>query len=406
MLEKTRFPLKTSLFVLGLVCVCASLESISSSAEDKPQQRWPWEGQTLFRDKGCSKCHAVHGRGGDAGPDLGEHKFYGTYLELAALMWNHLPEMFEEMQETRFQFPELSGYEMEQLVVYLCYMRYIGEPGNERTGRKLLKSKKCIVCHRFGGEGGDIGPDISAREEYLVPLVLIESMWNHGPDMMEFFEEEDIKRPKLKGDDIVDLAAGIRSFMGATTAPPIPHSLGDPVNGRRLFEAKGCDRCHSVRGVGGDLGPDFADLDFDYSATQIAGRMWNHGPEMWEIMKRENMVFPEFEEGEMADIIAYLYGLQLEDEPGSAQKGREIVERRCISCHALEGQGEGISLDLAELGRLDSPSHMVSAMWNHAPGMRKEQLEQELKWPKLNGKDMRNLYAFLRSLSPTGETQH
>ena len=369
-------------------------------------QRLPWEGQALFQNKGCIKCHAIHGKGGDVGPDLGDDEFYGTYLELAALMWNHLPEMFEEMQETGYVFPNLNSDEMKQLVVYLCYMRYVPEPGNERTGRKLLKSKKCVSCHRFGGSGGDIGPDISTRKEYLAPIALIESMWNHGPKMMEFFEEQDIDRPEFDNDEIVDLVAGIRSYMEPTRVPASSHDLGDPENGRTLIEEKGCINCHSVGGVGGDLGPDFTELDLDCSATRIAGRMWNHGPKMWKAMRREGITFTEFEEGEMADIIAYLYGLGLEDAPGNVQDGREIVERRCISCHTLHGKGEGLSPDLATLGHMDSPAELVSALWNHAPDIRKQQLGKKLKWPKLSGEDMRDLYAFLQMLSPPVESEN
>jgi mono/diheme cytochrome c family protein len=134
--------------------------------------------------------------------------------------------------------------------------------------------------------------------------------------------------------------------------------------------------------------------------------MWNHGPKMWEAMRREGMTFTEFEEGEMADVIAYLYGLGLEDAPGNVQNGREIVERRCISCHTLQGKGAGLSPDLADLCPMDSPAEMVSAMWNHAPDMREQQQVKKLKWPKINSEDMADLYAFLQTLSPPVESEH
>ncbi|NIT61884.1 MAG: c-type cytochrome, partial [Aliifodinibius sp.] len=117
------------------------------------------------------------GKGGKGGPDLGEQKFYGTYLELASLMWNHFPKMFEKMQETGYQFPEFTEEEMSQLIAYISFIRYMGEPGNEYKGKKLLKSKGCMSCHKFGGAGEDIGPDISAKEEYLSPISLLETMW-------------------------------------------------------------------------------------------------------------------------------------------------------------------------------------------------------------------------------------
>jgi cytochrome c2 len=376
-----------------------SLGIFSSLADEVSPQRSPWTGHALFREKGCITCHSIYGKGGKEGPDLGEHKFYGTYFELAASMWNHLPAMLERMQETGSEFPDLSAGEMEQLIIYLSYMRYIGEKGNERKGRSLLQKKGCVKCHRIGGSGGDIGPDICVREEYLTGLALIESMWNHVPEMMEVFEERDIDRPKFKGNDIVNLAAGIRSYAGPTKVPIDQHYVGDPAAGRKLAEEKGCLHCHSDPDEGGDLGPDFEDLDFDESATQIAGKMWNHGPKMWENMKEEGLSFPVFEKGEMADVVAYLYSLQLQDDPGRPAKGRDIVERRCLSCHTLKGEGAGVSPDLEELGEIDSPLEMIKAMWNHAPDMRQAQMEQELKWPKLEGEDVADLYAFLRTLS-------
>jgi len=386
----------------GLVCfvlLFLLLGVFSSFADEVSPQRSPWSGHALFREKGCITCHSIYGQGGEEGPDLGKHKFYGTYLELAASMWNHLPAMLEKMQETGTVFPNLNTGEMEQLMVYLAYMRYAGEPGNERKGRSLLKKKGCTKCHNIGGSGADIASDLCAREEYLTPLALIESMWNHVPEMMEVFEEQDIKRPKFKGNDIANLAAGIRSYTGPTSVPMDQHYVGDPVAGKKLAKEKGCLYCHSDGDEGEELGPNFDDLDFEYSAAQIAGKMWNHGPEMWENMNEESLSFPVFEKGEMADVIAYLYSLQLQDDSGRPEKGRNLVERRCMSCHTLNGEDAGISADLEKLGEIGSPLEMITAMWNHAPDMREAQLEQELKWPTLEGEDMADLFAYILTLS-------
>ncbi len=146
-------------------------------------------------------------------------------------------------------------------------------------------------------------------------------------------------------------------------------------------------------------------MDFNYSITQIAGNMWNHGPKMWEIMREENISFPAFNKGEMADIIAYLYSIKLEDIPGDAEKGSQIVkEKGCLSCHSLQGEGSEIAADLVMLEDMDSPLAMITAMWNHAPAMREKQLEKELKWPEFNGRDMANLYTYLRHI-PDGSSK-
>ena len=399
MLVNTRPRKSTAWRFASFVLLFLLLSVFLSFAEEVSPQRSPWTGHALFREKGCISCHSIYGKGGEEGPDLGERKFYGTYLELAASMWNHLPEMLEKMQESGTEFPDLNTGEMEQLMVYLSYMRYAGERGNERKGRSLLQKKGCTKCHHIGGSGGDIGPDICMRDEYLTPLALIESMWNHVPEMMVVFEEQGVKRPEFKGNDIANLAAGIRSYAGPTSVPIDQHYVGDPVTGRKLAKEQGCLYCHSDGNEGGNLGPDFDDLDLEYSAAQIAGKMWNHGPKMWENMKEENLSFPVFEKGELADVVAYLYSLQLQDDPGRPEKGHDIVERRCKSCHMLNGEGAGVSPDLEVLGEIDSPLEMITAMWNHAPDMREAQLEQDLKWPKLKGEDMADLYAYLLTLA-------
>jgi cytochrome c551/c552 len=188
----------------------------------------------------------------------------------------------------------------------------------------------------------------------------------------------------------------MRSYISATRVPREMSFGGDPTRGEGLFAEKGCVHCHSYRGVGGTEGPDFADVALDYSAVQIAGKMWNHAPRMWEIMEKENITVPEFKEGEMADLVAYLYSLKLHDEPGNADRGRRLIDNKgCLACHPLRGEGPKISKDLASLEGMDSSLAMIAGMWNHAPGMQEKHKEKHKKWPKLGARDMADLYAYL-----------
>ena len=359
-----------------------------------------WGGYEIFNEKGCTQCHTVHGKGGNSGPDLSKQKYYGTFLGIASLMWNHFPKMYEKMENSSFQFPELNIAETTQLISYLCCLRFTVEPGRDYRGRKLLKSMGCIKCHKYGGQGGEIGPDFSTITEYLSPIILVEAMWNHGPNVFDAFQEHDIKHTKFKGDDIVDLAAALRTYMPPTGKVPVGYAdIGDPEKGKMLVEEKKCIYCHSFRGVGGNVGPDFAEVDLDYSVTQIAGKMWNHGPDMWKSMKSMDISFPVFEKGEMVHVVTYLYWFKLEDKPGDAEEGRKIIaERGCLACHSLPGTGAGVR-DLSTIEGLDSPLGMITAMWNHAPAMQNMFREKKLKWPKMSGRDMANLHAYLNQLA-------
>src|SRR5512137_353581 len=56
------------------------------------------EGWKVFNQKKCIQCHSIWGEGGKGGPDLGTlPDAYVSQSQLAALMWNHGPEMWGRM---------------------------------------------------------------------------------------------------------------------------------------------------------------------------------------------------------------------------------------------------------------------------------------------------------------------
>lgn len=364
-------------------------------------------GLSTFVNKGCVNCHAVYGRGlanskPSGGPDLGKRDVYGSNLELAAIMWNHFPDMLKRFRKKGRKFPSFTESEVGDIIYFLSFIRYMGEPGNERTGRKLLHEKKCTSCHTFGGQGGDIGPDITQGTDYLTPLALAAAMWNHGPGMMDLFNEMGVDRPELSGRDVVDLSVGIRSFMTASRVPVGSDRPGDPERGRQLVTEKRCTSCHSATASKSEGAPDFADMDLEVSVTEIAGNMWNHGPVMWEKMSKDKVSFPTLTPQEMADITAYLYQLRLQDSPGDASRGRELVYAKgCVTCHSVNGAGAGVGPEFSELSTIDSSLDLISRMWNHAPEMDEAVREKKRRWPAFSGQELADIYAFLQSLAGT-----
>ncbi|HUV14336.1 MAG TPA: hypothetical protein VMY18_11890, partial [Acidobacteriota bacterium] len=118
----------------------------------------PLRGRFVLEQKGCLSCHAIKGEGGNIGSDLGQTKFYGSFLELASIMWNHSPEMARRMRELDLRYPKFSRQEITELIAYLYYLRYLGEPGDLYRGRMLVREKGCLTCHSVGGKGGDSAP--------------------------------------------------------------------------------------------------------------------------------------------------------------------------------------------------------------------------------------------------------
>lgn len=400
MLIKLTRSMISQLFAVRKVNFLIIVVPLFFTANKSISQDIQWQGRDVFNNKGCINCHSIAGQGGTRGPDLAKDKFYGTYLELAALMWSHFPRMSEEMMKSNSPLPKFTTAEMSQLVAYLAFMRYKGDDGNSRRGMKYLKSKNCIACHKFGGEGGDIGPDITAGENYLSPLSLVESMWNHGPNMFNIFKTHNIERPVFDNDEIVDIAAAIQSYMSPTRIPPESFSLGNSEKGKKLVQTKGCTKCHSIHGIGGNLASDFTKINLNCSVTQIAGKMWNHAPKMLETMKKNNISYPLFAKGEIADVIGFLYALHREDSPGDKITGKQILaDKGCLNCHKLQGKTTGTAPDLSTAGKLDSPLAMIALMWNHAPTMQQKLKEKQMKWQTFNAHELADLYAYLHDYS-------
>jgi cytochrome c551/c552 len=359
----------------------------------------PLKGRFVFEQKGCITCHAIKGEGGEIGPDLGKKKFYGSFLQLAGIMWNHSPEMLRRMRELDLPFPEFSRAEMVELIAYLYYLRYLGEPGDLYRGKVLATEKGCLACHSIGGKGGKSGPAFDKLAKYVSPLYMAQALWNHGPQMEQQIKKMGLSRPKFEKGEIVDLSAYIREASKGTEKEQVYMSPGNPQRGKMVFKEKGCLDCHAARGEGKDVGPDLGELEWDYSVTEIAGLMWNHGTEMGELMEERKMSWPTFSGKEMADLIACLYFLKFADKPGDAQAGRIVFsEKGCTKCHGVDGKGSENAPDLSKSKVLASTIDMARIMWNHAPVMEERVTEKVMRWPEFSGNEMMNLYAFLRSL--------
>lgn len=375
--------------LLGL-CIFATADLCSGQGIELPER--PLEGRIVFEEKGCIECHALGGYGGDLGPDLSRDHFFGSFMDLAATIWNHTPEMDRKFRERQVERPNLSEKELLNLAGFIYYLKYLGEPGSVSNGARLIKSKGCLACH---GRAGESAPDFALMDQNASALNMVQSMWNHGPEMSAEMKDMDIEFPSLTGENIADMAAYIQ--MAATDRSDIRMSPGSPRQGADIFVSKGCDACHSVTGVDEKLGPDLSEFDMRQSVTEIASDMWNHSQLMAEYIENEGLKWPVFEGKEMADLLSYLYFLGFSGEPGNAEDGAYVFENKgCAWCH--ETGGDGVGRDPATFPRLRTPVRMVQLMWNHAAEMEDEILIRNEKWPRLSEREMQDLYEYLRQI--------
>jgi len=396
---------KSNRLLVLLVAACGLLPWTTQAQEFMVPEN-PLKGRFVFEQKGCSTCHAIKGDGGDIGPDLGQKKFYGSFLELAGMMLNYAPEMLHRMRELDLPYPEFSRTEMMELTAYLYYLRYLGEPGNLYRGKKLVKEKNCLACHSIAGKGGTQAPAFDKLGKYISPLYMAQALWNHGPDMEKQIRKMGLKRPKFEKNEMVDLSAYIREASKGENTERVYMAPGNPRRGREIFKQKGCMTCHGMTVAGKDVGPDLAEREWNYSVTEIAGLMWNHGAAMAEVMQEQQIRWPEFTGKEMADLIAYLYFLRFTDKPGDAEFGSSVfAEKGCGNCHGNDAKGGEFAPDLSTSRSLNSPIDMAQIMWNHAPVMEGKITEKVMKWPHFSGDEMRHIYAFLSSLT-TSDTSN
>ena len=195
----------------------------------------------------------------------------------------------------------------------------------------------------------------------------------------------------------------IREYIKHTSMRWSSFLVGDPHAGAKLFfEKKGCARCHSVNGAGGNSAPDLGFVQSPQSSlSQIVSAMWNHAPRMWERMRAEKIAYPDLDNEEVANLFAFLYTARYVDEPGDARRGERLFSTKgCARCHAARGVGGAVGPDLAAVVGIDTPIVWTQAMWNHAPPMEARMQQLGVAWPQFEGREMNDLLAYVREVCP------
>lgn len=197
--------------LLDIIAYIGSASSDTSTETAQIAPGTPERGQKLFAEKQCAACHAVGGKGGKIGPDLGRPGQQGL-TRFAANMWNHGPAMWSRMRERGIPFSPLTGQETADIVAYLYASRYFDAAGNATRGAEVVRDSGCLACHAIGGKGGKVAADFTTSRNVTSPPGLIAGMWNHAPLMEAQVQKQQVKWPTLTGSDLADVAAYLRSI--------------------------------------------------------------------------------------------------------------------------------------------------------------------------------------------------
>jgi mono/diheme cytochrome c family protein len=359
-------------------------------------------GWDVFTKKGCGTCHAIRGRGGTVGPDLGRIQTGTSFFGVGAALWNHLPRMGARMRQERIERPRLTPREMSNLIAFIFTAQYSDERGDPKAGQRLFTAT-CMQCHALGGTGGQGAPALDALKGAKSPALLAAAMWNHGPAAAEAMKARGIAYPVFRGNELLDVVAYIGSVARdvAAETPVVP---GTPERGRQLFAEKQCVTCHAVGGAGGRIGPDLGGPGHHISLMQFASRMWNHQPAMVAKLKERRAEVPTLTGQDMADILAHLYASRYFEPRPDVKRGQRLVEAKgCLTCHAVSGKGGETAVDFAASAAVRNPADLVAGMWNHGLAMEAQARDHGTSWPELTGHELGDIAAYLMSRVPAGK---
>jgi len=164
-------------------------------------------GEGLFIQKGCMQCHIPKGE-----MDLSKDKYsFRTLTQFAGAMWNHSYQIWKEIEGKGIVRPSLSPQEMADITAYLFSIRYFDEPGDPDLGKTLFIQKQCIVCHYKEPSSLDLSRlksrrlDLSRLKGQVSPIFMVQTLWNHGSQMLEAMRNKKVPWEKFYYNDMADL---------------------------------------------------------------------------------------------------------------------------------------------------------------------------------------------------------
>ena len=249
-------------------------------------------GRTVFRAKQCASCHGIE-RPLKAGiRPVSAWQSLDNPIALAQEMWNHSAEMRRALDEGAVASPRLSSQELTDLLAYLREQRSETGPAREFSpgppdeGAAIFRQKGCVPCH-MGSHS------LEARPTRHTLTDLTAAMWNHPfrvPSQPAVLSYEDMR-------DLVGYVMSMQFF----------EERGDIEQGRKVFQRKHCAQCHDDPSSGA---PPRSAMAGRMTSFGIMAALFRHGPSMLKAMRRRNLSWPRFDALDMADLSAYLHGLE------------------------------------------------------------------------------------------------
>jgi mono/diheme cytochrome c family protein len=208
-------------------------------------------------------------------------------------------------------------------------------------GAQIFEETGCRGCHKLGGLGGVIGPEldkVGARRspEWLRKHFVSPASVTPGSAM----PPQQLSETNLDAITLFMLSQTGEAQSGYYTSMKILPSTGQ---GARLFQQKGCIGCHAIGGKGGSVGPALDDVGLRRTPEWMVA----HFREPQSVSPGTVMPkfgFTESEARALADFLIHLreqkVALSLPSLMGPVERGRQVFGKYgCAGCHGPEGKG-------------------------------------------------------------------
>ncbi|HLK65428.1 MAG TPA: c-type cytochrome [Bryobacteraceae bacterium] len=247
-------------------------------------------GKRAFTSHHCADCHGITTPNANGAPPVAKWESLADPIILAQQMWNHGPKMRQAFAQKKLSWATISAQELTDMLVYLQNLpdtRALAQnfqfPPSD-SGEALFQSKGCARCH----------VDRLALENRLKNQTLTEiavAMWNHQPNMPG-------PAPELSQEEM-------RQILAYVWARQYFRGDGNADRGKKVFADKSCATCHNESGTA----PKLSKGKDGYSDITMVSALWDHGPQMLNMMTQKQITWPRFTTQQMADLIAYLNSL-------------------------------------------------------------------------------------------------
>lgn len=391
-------------------------------------------GKRLYNEARCVSCHAVNGRGGTLGPDLG--RVAGKARPAWLLSYLREPRSYwarTRMPRFRFSEPELQA-----LVAYITSEFQDGDwPVPEESqratvmqqeaaqGKELVRKYGCYGCHDIPGfeNATKVGAELNSfadKEVSQLDFGMIRGL----PRAWYDWTRTKLKNPRafregliMPSYDFTDQeAAALAVFLRSLSEEDIPFGYRRPLPPGSSYEPEGafgrlvaelnCLVCHTIRGRGGTLAPDLS-----YEGSRVRAewlRSFLKNPATIRLYLVERMPQFHLRNQEVEIIVNYARTVLVHNSIPErvfaageitgrlVERGRQLYYQKyaCQACHQIGLAGGALGPELTHISQRLTEGWLVAWLKGSqklVPGVREPQYN-------LSEQDARAVAAFLLSL--------